>query len=40
MGKCVRGWERCERVYGVGVEGEGKCVEVWGRVEKSGGDVE
>ena len=36
VGKCVRGWERCERVYGVSVEGVRKCVEVWGRVEKSG----
>ena len=35
--KCVTGWERCGRVYGVSVEGVGKCVEVWGRVEKEWG---
>ena len=40
VGKCVRGWERCGRVYGVSVEGVGKCVEVWGQVEKSGEHVE
>ena len=33
-------WERCGRVYGVSVEGVGKCVGVWGRVKKSGGGVE
>ena len=30
----------CGRAYGVSEEGGGKCVGVWGRVEKSGGGVE
>ena len=28
--------KRCGKVYGVSVEGVGKCVGVWRRVEKSG----
>ena len=32
VGKCVRRWERCGRVYEVSVEGVGKCVEALGRV--------
>ena len=32
VGKCVRGWEWCERVYGVSVEGVGKCGDEWKRV--------
>ena len=40
MGKCVKRWKRCGRVYAVSMKGLGKCVEVWGRVEKSGRDVE
>ena len=32
-------WERCGSVYEVSVEGVGKCVGVWGRVQKSGGGV-
>ena len=32
--------EKCGRAYGVSVEGVGKCVGVWGQVEKSEGGVE
>ena len=32
-------WETCGRANGVSVEGVGKCVGVWGQVEKSGEGV-